>query len=171
MCYSFNNFAAIMVDGISPVAFKQVAGASINQAIVESKRYASAGKPKMDRINNSLINPPEGIPDIAIQINVASSKVIRMFGSVKKFRPNIANKNIIFNTVPMLDPSICVAAPRDKLTPLISSLIFSFLVVSMFTGRVAMDEQVAREVNADGPIFFHKALTPFFPFAKKAYKL
>ena len=68
-----------MVDGMSPVAFKQVAGASINQAIVVRRGYELGGKPNRDIMSISLINPPDGIPDITVQMNVESNIVIAIF--------------------------------------------------------------------------------------------
>ena len=143
----------IIALGISPTTFKHVAGESTNQPIVEIIGKATLGKPYIETISISPINPPPGIPLITTPDNTAIKSAIKISLTPVKLLPNIENKNTIFNIEAILEPSICIVAPigSENLDTSLSIFILSATVI--LAGKLAKEEQVPKEVIVDNKIF------------------
>ena len=80
-----------------------------------------------------------------------------------KSYPKTPNKKDIFRIDDMQVPSICIVAPRGRTSSRTSLATPICSVEVRFTGMVAMDEHVARDVTAGLKMFLKKTLTPVIP--------
>ena len=119
-------------------------------------------------INDSDIVPP---PIGTAVISKTATSDTKTIWKIDTSPPNRLIKNMILNTHPIIDPSWCKLVPKPTKVSETSSGIPIFLAASIFTGKLAAEEQVAKEVNVGSKIFDQKALTAFLPPAINAYKL
>ena len=135
----------------SPTTFNIVAGGSIIVAIIVKIGNADTGKPSMVIINISdIVPPPIGT---AVTSNVARRATPNIFNEETSLL-NKQTKNIILNTLPIIDPSLWKLVPSGIVVSAMSSWTPIFLAHIVLTGIDAADEQVPNDVNVAGNIFF-----------------
>ena len=140
-----------MLEAVSPVTFNTVAGASIIVAIIVSIGREYIGNPNNVIINISdIVPPPIGT---AVTRSVASSETASTLMN-GMFILNKLTKNIILNTLPIIEPSLWKFVPRGITVLAISSLAPAFFADSIFTGMEAAEEQVDKAVIVAGNILF-----------------
>jgi hypothetical protein len=147
-------------DEISPVAFSIVAGISTSHPIVARYAKEYSGKPYIETIKASPINPPPGIPDITIPliIEIIIHKIIDV--GFKKSIPNTVNKNTIFKTALIQEPSICIVLPKGRDISVTSLLSFILFATIILVGSVASEDCVDIEQINEGIISLKNILTP-----------
>lgn len=106
-CYIFWCLFTILsisiLDAVSPVTFNKVAGASITAAIIVSIGSADTGKPREVIINISdIVPPPIGT---AVTSRVANKEISNIL-VFDIFALNKHTRNIILNTLPIIEPSL-----------------------------------------------------------------
>ena len=142
--------ATNILDAESPTTFNIVAGGSIIVAIIVNIPSVAIGKPSIVMIKVSeIVPPPIGK---AVISSVASNAIPNILG-VDTLLPNKYTKNIILNTLPIIEPSLWKLVPRGIVVSAISSGTPIFLAQLVFTGIEAADEHVAKAVSVAGKIF------------------
>ena len=137
-------------------------------AIIVSIPKDEIGNPNIVIINVSdIVPPPIGT---AVTSNVASN-AMPIILSIDTSLPNKYTKNIILNTLPIIEPSLWKLVPSGIVVSAISFGTPIFLAQSVLTGIEAAEEHVAIDVTVAGKIFFQYAITPSLPAAINAYKL
>lgn len=139
-----------MLDAVSPTTFNIVAGGSIIVAIIVNIGNAETGNPSIVNINISdIVPPPIGTAVTRSVATRATPKTLRVLTSAL----NKYTKNIILNTLPIIEPSLWKLVPSGIVVSATSSGTPMFLAQAVFTGIDAALLQVARLVNVTGRTF------------------
>ena len=108
-----------------------------------------AGKPNIEIINASdIVPPPIGT---AVTRSVAKRAIPNTF-NVLTSALNKLTRNIILNTLPIIEPSLWKLVPNGIVVSAISSGTPIFLAQSVFTVIDAAEEHVAIDVRVAGKI-------------------
>ena len=163
--------ATTIEEAVSPTTFSIVAGASIIVAIIVNIGNAAAGYPIIVIINISeIVPPPIGTAVINKLASKSTPNTPTTSPPVASDVPNKHTKNIIFNTEPIIEPSLWKLVPNGIVVSAISAGTPIFLLHCIFIGIDAALEHVASDVYVDGSTFFQNTVTPFIPPAIKAYR-
>ena len=121
------------------------------EAIIVNIARVDIGKPSIVIISVSdIVPPPIGTAVISRVARSATPSIL----SDEMSLLNKLTKNIILNTLPIIEPSLWKLVPSGIVVSAISFGTPMFLAQAVFTGIEAADEQVARAVSVAGNIFF-----------------
>ena len=118
---------------------------------------------------SDIVPPPIGTAAIRMVAIRETSTILAIEDTPIIWVLNNDTKNIILNTLPIIEPSLWKLVPSGIVVSAISEGIPIFLAHSMFIGIDAAEEQVEIDVNVAGNIFFQYFLTPINPFEIYAY--
>ena len=124
----------------------------------------ATGNPISDRIIISLIVPP---PIGTAVINRLATKAVATTCKIpcqdQILVPNKYTKNIILNTLPIIEPSLWKLHPNGIVVSAISSGTPIFFELWMLAGIQAAEEQVEIEVAVVGITYLKNLLVPSLP--------